>query len=56
MVSGRSEELISHVLAGERDRIFLISKVETNEVPGDAMIHACEASLRRLGTDYLDLY
>ena len=53
---GRSEELISHVLAGERDRIFLVSKIETNEVPGDAMIHACEASLRRLGTDYLDLY
>ena len=54
--NGRSEELISHALAGERDRVFLVSKVENNEVTGDAMTRACEASLRRLGTDYLDLY
>ena len=54
--NGRSEELISHVLAGQRDRVFLVSKVENNEVPGDAMVRACEASLRRLGTDFLDLY
>jgi diketogulonate reductase-like aldo/keto reductase len=53
---GRSEELISHVIAGQRDRVFLVSKVEANEVPGDRMARACEASLRRLGTDYLDLY
>jgi diketogulonate reductase-like aldo/keto reductase len=54
--NGRSEELISHVLAGQRDRVFVVSKVEANEVPGDPMARACEASLRRLGTDYLDLY
>jgi diketogulonate reductase-like aldo/keto reductase len=53
---GRSEELIGHAIAGQRDRVFLVSKVETNEVPGDGMARACEASLRRLGTDYLDLY
>ena len=54
--NGRSEELISHVIAGQRDRVFLVSKVEANEVPGGRMPRACEASLRRLGTDYLDLY
>jgi diketogulonate reductase-like aldo/keto reductase len=54
--SGRSEELISHVLAGERERIFLVSKVEGDEVSGDGIARACAASLRRLGTDYLDLY
>ena len=54
--NGRSEELISHVIAGRRDRVFLVSKVEADEVRGAAMAHACEASLRRLGTDYLDLY
>jgi diketogulonate reductase-like aldo/keto reductase len=54
--AGRSEELISHVLADERDRVFLVSKVETDEVPGEPIARACEASLRRLGTDYLDLY
>jgi diketogulonate reductase-like aldo/keto reductase len=54
--NGRSEELISRVFAGQRDRVFLVSKVEADEVHGDRMAHACEASLRRLGTDYLDLY
>jgi diketogulonate reductase-like aldo/keto reductase len=53
---GRSEELISHVIADQRDRSFVVSKVEANEVIGDAMAHACEASLARLGTNYLDLY
>jgi diketogulonate reductase-like aldo/keto reductase len=54
--NGRSEELIGHAIAGQRDRVFLVSKVEANEAPGDRMARACEASLRRLGTDYLDLY
>ena len=53
---GRSEELISHVIAGQRDRVFLVSKVETNHVTGDGIARACEASLARLGTDYLDLH
>lgn len=53
---GRSEEFLSHVLAGERDRIFLVSKVEGDEVSGDGIARACAASLARLGTDHLDLY
>jgi diketogulonate reductase-like aldo/keto reductase len=53
---GRSEELLSHVLAGQRGRIFLVSKVEVDEVSGDGIARACAASLARLGTDYLDLY
>jgi len=54
--NGRSEQFISRVLAGQRDRIFLVSKVEGNEVSGDGIARACEASLARLGTDHLDLY
>ena len=54
--NGRSEQLIGHVIAGQRDRVFLVSKVERNEVSGDGMARACEASLARLGTDHLDLY
>ena len=54
--NGRSEELISRVIAGQRDRIFLVSKVEPNQVSGDGIARACEASLARLGTDRLDLY
>ncbi len=53
---GRSEKLISHVIAGERDRVFLVTKVEAHEVRGDGIARACEASLARLGTNYLDLY
>jgi len=53
---GRSEELIKRVIAGQRDRAFVVSKVEANDGTGDAMARACEASLARLGTDHLDLY
>ena len=53
---GRSEEFIGYVIAGQRDRVFLVSKVWPNHVTGNAMERACEASLRRLGTDHLDLY
>src|SRR5277367_867576 len=42
---GRSEELISHAIAGQRDRVFLVSKVETNHVTGDGIARACESSL-----------
>jgi diketogulonate reductase-like aldo/keto reductase len=54
--NGRSEQFISHVIAGQRDRIFLVSKVEGDQVSGDGIARACAASLARLGTDYLDLY
>ena len=53
---GRSEKLISHVLGGERRRIFLVTKVEGDEVSGDGIARACKKSLARLGTDYIDLY
>jgi diketogulonate reductase-like aldo/keto reductase len=53
---GRSEEFLSQVIAGQRDRIFLVSKVEGNQVSGDGIARACAASLARLGTGYLDLY
>jgi diketogulonate reductase-like aldo/keto reductase len=54
--NGRSEVLISHVLPGQRDRVYLVSKVEGNQVSGDGIARACAASLERLGTAYLDLY
>jgi len=54
--NGRSEKLIGRVIAGQCDRVFLVSKVEANEVSGDGMVRACQASLSRLGTNFLDLY
>jgi diketogulonate reductase-like aldo/keto reductase len=54
--NGRSEQFLSRVIAGQRDRIFLVSKVEGNEISGDGIARACAASLARLRSDYLDLY
>jgi diketogulonate reductase-like aldo/keto reductase len=53
---GRSEQFLSRALAGLRERVFLVSKVEGDEVAGDGIARACAASLARLGTDHLDLY
>ena len=54
--NGRSEQFIGQAIASQRDRVFLVSKVEGNEVAGDGIARACDASLGRLGTDHLDLY
>jgi diketogulonate reductase-like aldo/keto reductase len=54
--NGRSEQFISHVIAGQRERIFLVSKVEGNQVSGDGIARACAESLARLGSKDLDLY
>src|SRR5262249_54264096 len=52
-----SEEFIGRAIAGQRrDRIFLVSKVLPDHVAGNGVARACEASLKRLGTDHLDLY
>jgi diketogulonate reductase-like aldo/keto reductase len=54
--NGRSEQVISHVIAGQRDRVFLVSKVEADQVSGDGIARACAASLARIGSEYMDLY
>src|ERR1700722_15354572 len=53
---GNAERLISHVIAGQRDHVFLVSKVWPSHVAGNGIERACEGSLSRLGTDHLDLY
>jgi diketogulonate reductase-like aldo/keto reductase len=54
--NGRSEELVGRVMAGQRERVFLVSKVPPHHTAGNGVARACEASLARLGTDRLDLY
>jgi diketogulonate reductase-like aldo/keto reductase len=54
--NGHSEELIGRVIAGQRDQVFLVSKVLPTHVTDNGVARACEASLARLGTDHLDLY
>ena len=53
---GRSEELVGEAIAGRRDEVFLVSKVYPHNASRRAMPRSCEASLRRLGVDTIDLY
>ncbi|MEO1275190.1 MAG: aldo/keto reductase [Pseudomonadota bacterium] len=54
---GGSEALIGNVLQGvDRPALFLCSKFYPYNAGTDDMVAACERSLSRLGTDYLDLY
>ena len=54
--NGHSEKLIGRVIAGQRENVFLVSKVARYHATGDGMARACAASLALLGTNYLDLY
>jgi len=53
---GRSEELIGEAISGRRHEAFLVSKVYPHNATRRGAIVACERTLRRLGTDVLDLY
>ncbi|UDL94773.1 aldo/keto reductase [Lichenihabitans sp. PAMC28606] len=53
---GASEELVGTVIQDCRDDVFLVSKVYPHNAGRRAMATSCEASLKRLGTDRLDLY
>ncbi|MDQ7969324.1 MAG: aldo/keto reductase [Oxalicibacterium faecigallinarum] len=53
---GLSEELVGEAIKGRRDEVFLVSKVLPSNASRNGTIAACERSLRRLGTDCIDLY
>ncbi|WP_319520444.1 aldo/keto reductase [uncultured Martelella sp.] len=53
---GRSEEILGAFLASRRDQVFLASKADPSETSATAMGAAVDDSLRRLGTDFIDLY
>jgi len=62
--NGLAEEILGQAIAGRRDRLLISTKAtfRIGEGPNDVgssrhhLIAACEASLRRLGTDYIDLW
>ena len=62
---GHNELLIGRAIKGRRDRVVLVTKFGQTQNPGgqngvnghpDYVIQACEASLKRLGEDVIDLY
>jgi diketogulonate reductase-like aldo/keto reductase len=53
---GSVERLVAEAIAGRREQVFLVSKVLPENASYDGTQRACERSLLRLGTDYLDCY
>jgi diketogulonate reductase-like aldo/keto reductase len=56
---GRSEELVGQAVresGKKREEFFITSKVTPSHLKYDDVLKACEGSLRRLNTDYIDLY
>lgn len=54
--NGGAEEVVAQAIAGQRDRIFLVSKVYPHNASRTGVPAACERSLKRLNTDRIDLY
>jgi len=54
--SGRSEEVVAAAIKGRRDSVYLVSKVLPQNASRAGVVKACEASLKRLKTDRIDLY
>ena len=53
---GAAERLVGEALAGRRDSAFVVSKVLPHHATRRGTVAACEASLKRLATDRIDLY
>jgi diketogulonate reductase-like aldo/keto reductase len=55
--NGASEQLVAEAIDGRRDQVFLVTKVlPANATSRKKIVASCEASLRRLRTDRVDLY
>ena len=54
--NGGAEEVIAEAIAGQRDKLFIVSKVYPHNASRTGVPAACERSLKRLRTDCIDLY
>ncbi|MFD2183469.1 aldo/keto reductase [Rhodoplanes azumiensis] len=53
---GGAEEVVARAVAGRRDAVFVVDKVLPGNASRTGTVKACEASLKRLSTDRIDLY
>lgn len=53
---GGAEEVVGEAITGKRDQVFLVSKVYPHNASRSGVAAACERSLRRLGSEHIDLY
>ena len=51
-----SEGIVGEAVAGQRDKVFIATKVSPGHLAYHELLKAADSSLRRLGTDYIDLY
>jgi len=54
--NGHSEEIVGQALAGKRSQVVIATKVSPNHLRPSELRHSAEQSLKRLRTDYIDLY
>jgi diketogulonate reductase-like aldo/keto reductase len=54
--NGGAEEIVGKAVAGQRDAVFIVSKVYPHNASRSGVPAACDRSLKRLGTDRIDLY
>jgi len=54
--SGHSEEIVAAAIKENRESVFVATKVSPEHLRYDDVLRSCEASLRRLKTNYIDLY
>lgn len=54
--NGHTEELVAQAIDGQRNEVFLVSKVLPSHATHEGTIEACKQSLRRLNTEWLDMY
>ena len=53
---GHTEELVAKALENKRESVFLATKVSPEHFSSEDVLKACDASLRRLKTEHVDLY
>jgi diketogulonate reductase-like aldo/keto reductase len=51
-----TEDVVGQAITGMRERVFVATKVSGQHLKYDEVLHAAEASLQRLRTNYIDLY
>ena len=54
--NGGSERVVGEAMQGRRDSVFLVTKVAPSNASRRGTVRACEGSLKRLGTEVIDLY
>jgi diketogulonate reductase-like aldo/keto reductase len=54
--NGGAEEVVGEAIAGQRNQVFLVSKVLPHNASRNGTVAACERSLKRMKTDCIDLY